>query len=192
MIVNRRKTQRTSTAPTYKKVADFIQNDSENWFARVLDYGAGLCHGTEILRQKPAILAFSFEPDPPEGVTPDWTHVDRLEGKSFDYVVSNCVLNTIEEPDERIDVIQDMALLLKKGGKAIIMVRSWGTVKSAKTKKPYTDGYINDSGTFQRGFTTDELRALILESLYGITYPNQYEIRPTSLGDTGLILERVK
>lgn len=139
-------TQRKATLGTYRKVAALIPSE-----ARVLDYGAGLCHGTSVLN------AESFEPHPRAGIVPTYTNVQRIPSNTYDVVVCNCVLNVISTPSERDRVVQNILRLLKPGGRAYIMVRSWSDVRSIKHYVTEGDGCRLPNGAFQRGFTHAEL-----------------------------------
>jgi hypothetical protein len=190
--IDRSKTQVKTTAGTYRKVRDFIMGQNIN--ARVLDFGAGLCEGTDILME--GCMAESFEPFAKEGVFPTHTSLDTIKGK-FDFVVSNCVLNVVEDIAERTWLVTQMLNRLTKGGQAIIMVRSHSAVKANKTNKPFADGFVNAKGTFQRGFTTEELIDLVVEASkdshedFNGAVRFEFAIDITKLGDVGVLVRRV-
>ena len=197
--IDRSKTQVSTTKGTYQKVANYMfERIPEGEPASVLDYGAGLCHSQKIFEQAKNFVCTAYEPNPKEGIVPDVTRDDEIFGL-FSFVVSNCVLNVIEDVQERYHVIRRMMARLKVGGQAIIMVRSHSNVNANKTNKTYNDGFINSKGTFQRGFTRAELEDTIYAA-YGdfpfredfSTENMAFEIEPTKLGDIGIIVERVK
>jgi hypothetical protein len=136
----------------------------------------------------------SYEPFPKDGVNPTHRFRETIKGK-FTYIVSNCVLNVIEDIDERKAVVKTMLNRLEVGGVAIIMVRSHSAIKGNKTNKPYSDGFINAKGTFQRGFTTKELLALVKDASLGVARQHQpleysFLAEKIKLGDIGVIVAR--
>jgi hypothetical protein len=191
--IDRSKTQVKSTAGTYRKVRDFIQNEIKDFpesLGRGLDFGAGLCEGTDILNDIPNIMFNSFEPFAKDGVNPDFRTLDEIFGK-FDYIVSNCVLNVIEDIEERKQMVKEMLSRLSMDGKAIIMVRNWNAVKGNKTNAPHADGFVNSKGTFQRGFTTKELMDLVIEVTASFGDRGGFKIAPSRLGDVGVEITRL-
>jgi SAM-dependent methyltransferase len=189
--IDRSKTQVKSTAGTYEHIANYISCLNQTGQpVRVLDYGAGLCHGTEILNDYESndIDAWSFEPFAKDGVSPDFRNEEEITGE-FDVVVSNCVLNVIEDDEERRTVIRSMLKHLKVGGYAIIMVRSKSAVKGNKTNKPFADGFVNIKGTFQKGFSKQELMNLVMFA--GKPVPSMsFNVNYTTMGDVGVIVHR--
>jgi len=188
--IDRSKTQVSSTAGTYRKVAQFIgDSNTTGKPVRVLDFGAGLCEGTRILNHHESnyIDAWSLEPFAKRGVSPHFRSFKEVNGK-FDFVVNNCVLNVIEDLHERVNTVRQMLSVLKDGGKAIIMVRSHSAVKSNKTNTPYSDGFVNSKGTFQRGFNTNELSSLVTVASHDVE--GTFRLTKTDLGNVGVIVTR--
>ena len=149
-------TQRKATAGTYRRIATMIRPGS-----RILDYGAGLGHGTFILGP----LAESFEPNPQEGIWPTYTDASALPRFKYDAVVCNCVLNVVSSHAQRVSIIKHIGELLRNGGFAYIMVRSHSDVRAIKHATPEGDGVRTSTGSFQRGFSHAELEALVCEAL---------------------------
>lgn len=143
-------TQRKATAGTYRRLATMIASGK-----RVLDYGAGLCHGAEILG------ADTFEPCPQVGVEPTYTKAADIPYGVYDAVVCNCVLNVIASPEARQGVIKHIVSLLRPNGIALIMVRSHADIRGIKHATPEGDGVRTSTGSFQRGFTHQELTSLV-------------------------------
>lgn len=88
-------------------------------------------------------------------------HPKKLSG-AFNVVTCSCVLNVLQE-QERIICLQDMAGFLPVGGTAYLSVRSKNDINQNRkeTWEKKNDGWITNIGTFQHGFTADELMALI-------------------------------
>ena len=146
-------TQRVATAGTYRKLAKLIGGPG----MKVLDYGAGLCHGTAILGAN----AQSFEPNPQPGIEPDYTDAQDIPRFRYDAVVCNCVLNVVDNHETRIKILENLWDLIHSDGSIYIMVRSHSDVNSIKRATPDGDGVRTSTGSFQRGFDHKELRDLI-------------------------------
>jgi len=82
-------TQVATTGGSYKKAGDILER--EGIFGNVLDYGAGRGHGTQYLPGS----AKSYEPNPMEGYTPDFT---ESPDEMFDGIANLNVLNVVPEP----------------------------------------------------------------------------------------------
>lgn len=88
-------------------------------------------------------------------------HPKKLSG-AFNVVTCSCVLNVLQE-QERITCLQDIASFLPIGGTAYFSVRSKNDIDMNKkdTWKKKSDGWMTSIGTFQHGFTVDELMGLV-------------------------------
>lgn len=143
-------TQRKNTLGTYRRLAPLIPKGS-----LVLDYGAGYCLGAHLLG------ADSFEPNPREGVRPTFEYHWQMFTGVYDVVVCNCVLNVIDNRVDQYRVVQDIERVLKPGGVAYIMVRSWPDVEKAKYRTWEGDGWRMATGSFQRGYSYEELDTFV-------------------------------
>jgi hypothetical protein len=144
-------TQRKNTIGTYRKLAKLIPDLPLN----ILDFGAGYCLGAELLG------ADSYEPNPREGVTPTYTRFEDIPG-GYDVIVCSCVLNVLSWED-RVQVMNQIGLLLVPGGMAYITVRPWESVLSTQHYTKEGDGIrVKTTGAFQRGYTYEQLRAFIV------------------------------
>jgi len=178
------KTQITGTIETYRKVYNEYFNDVPP--EEVLDFGAGLGVGTREFGFD------SYEPFPQRGAelynwSPTYTDVNQIN-KEYRGLISNAVLNVIPNiKGERDAAVMGIGKSLAPGGRAFVAVRNPGFMKTLKNPKPYGDGVITSSGTFQKGFTRGEL----IKYLSKILGPN-FKIEPAKLGDVGVLITRKK
>ena len=175
-----RKTQITSTITTHRKVAN--EHFSNIKPSEVLDFGAGLGVGTREFGFD------SYEPFPQRGMetygwSPDYTDPSQIN-KEYKGLISNAVLNVIPNTNgERDAAVRAIGKALAPGGKAFVAARGKAFLKDLKNPKPYGDGVITSSGTFQKGFTRAELR----DYISGILGPN-FEVKPAKLGDMSVLI----
>jgi len=149
-------TQIAGTKKTYAKAAKMLGG-------KVLDYGAGLGIGTDILRAE-GLLTDSFEPYPEKWKgkrPPTYTDSAKIPSSSYDSLVSFSVINVVE-PDMRKFLFEEVARILRSGGIALITGRDRNDVEKATTKIPHLEegGYLIDEGEdqrYQKGFTQKEL-----------------------------------
>lgn len=88
----------------------------------------------------------------------------ELENEAYDVVLNSHVLNVIESDEVKKIVVSDIFQKLKKGGKAVIEVRTKSDVEGAKTKEPYGDGWKIKKGssfTYQEGITKEKMINLV-------------------------------
>jgi len=87
---------------------------------------------------------------------------------SADVVNLGFVLNVIEEPSERVEVLQKAFALTKK-----VMCVATMTEAMAATGNwaPYKDGVLTQKGTFQKYFKQDELRQFLEDVLHVTAVP---------------------
>jgi len=150
-------TQRSNTIKTYEKLLPLV-------YGKVLDFGAGLCHGTKFFNEN-GIDCKSFEPHSRDHVSPDFVSSSDITTK-FDSVVSCFVLNVIGDKEYRLNLIRDMVSKLKDNGSLIIAVRSVTNIKSySKTAKilPY-NCFEFPNGVIQKGFTFKDLEGEISDA----------------------------
>ena len=172
-------TQRANTVGSYEKAANLIATTYNLPPLKVLDYGAGLGKGTEILSEVfPEVD--SFEPYPQEGFTPTFNQTDLLRWGSealrgqlkpqYDAIVCLNVLNVLNDYDRAMTVIK-ILLMLNEHGMAVIGTRAWkNDIELSKTgqhdivKKEVT--WAN--GLIQKGFDGDELLELVKKMADGL------------------------
>lgn len=119
----------------------------------VLDYGCG--RGDDVLNlQQRGIDASGYDP-----------HYGPNTAYQADVVILNYVLNVIENPIERAEVLKNAFDYANQ--RLIVAVRS---DKLPKTAKPYGDGVITSTGTFQRTYTVPELVTFVAETLGNVKF----------------------
>ena len=157
-------TQIEGTKKTYAKAAKMITG-------KVIDYGAGLGIGSDILRAE-GLSVDSFEPYPEKWKgkrPPTYTDSAKIPSSSYDSLVSFSVINVVE-PDMRKFLFQEVDRILRPNGVALITGRSRSDVEKSTTKIPHLEegGYLVDEGEeqrYQKGFTQAELERYAKEVL---------------------------
>ena len=181
-------TQRKNTIKSYKKVAEKIKVMFEN--VSVLDYGAGLGLGTEVMKSIIGNNVDSFEPYPvnwKSDIPVTYTNSSSIK-KKYDVIVSLNVLNVLPK-DIRDDAVRTIYKSLKKGGTALISTRKWsGDVNAAKNyeKGPEYKSIIvltRNERVFQKGYDGNELVDYIYELL-----GNSVDIVKSNFGANSIML----
>lgn len=170
-------TQVSNTVSTYRKVKDkhFKDVPAED----ILDYGAGLGRASEEMGFD------SFEPFPKGGFTPTYTDASQIS-REYTGVINNAVLNVLPR-QQRVEAVRGIGKSLAVGGKAVVMARGRGFLKSLVNPKPYEDGVITGKDTFQKGFTKQEL----IDFIRSILGPD-FKVSETSSGDVGVVVTRLR
>ena len=192
---NSKKGQRTQVAGTlgtYKKVGGWIEkNLGKN--VSVLDASSGMGLGTQELRNNGYNIE-DIEPYPSgarmKDNPPTYSGVDayakaKADGKKYDYIISNAVLNVIPD-DWRNNVLHDMADLLNVGGKMFINTRKTSEVKNVKNKIELESpneilvGTPENITSYQRFFTPKELKEYVEREL-----GNGYTVEVANMKNSG-------
>jgi len=123
----------------------------------VFDYGCGTGKDAEYLKSKGYKVNF-WDPHFQNEKNPS-----KYPSHSFETIFCTYILNVIQK-DERIDVITKIRKLLHPKGSVFFTVRtdfdiSYQVKKSNWIKK--NDGWISKRGTFQKGFSSNELESLL-------------------------------
>ena len=170
-------TQVSNTVSTYRKVKDkhFKDVPAED----ILDYGAGLGRASEEMGFD------SFEPFPKGGFTPTYTDASQIS-REYNGVINNAVLNVLPR-QQRVEAVRGIGKSLAVGGKAVIMARGRGFLKSLVNPRPYEDGVITGKDTFQKGFTKREL----MDFIRSILWPD-VKVSEKSSGDVGVVVTRLR
>jgi hypothetical protein len=170
-------TQVSNTVNTYRKVKSKHFKGVPD--SDILDYGAGLGRASEEMGFD------SFEPFPKGGFAPTYTDPSQIE-QEYKGVISNAVLNVLPR-QQRVEAVRGIGKSLAVNGKAVIMVRGRGFLKSLVNPTPYEDGVITGKDTFQKGFTKQEL----IDFIRSILGPN-FKVSETSSGDVGVVVTRLR
>lgn len=200
--VKRGDTAISTTVGTYKKVNKIFDDANVK---TVHDFGSGLGLGSKEFTNK---IVTNHEPFVPvekiikvKGKVPDYKTADDVIFKegfaSKDGVVNANVLNVIEDPIERANVVRQISQLISNKGMAVITTRGNEVTKAAQTSKnatPFNDGWIfgkGDKKTFQKGYSQKELEEYI-KSILGDKFkvekiPSKYKI-----GTSGVIIKKIK
>ena len=157
MTLEELKASRHKTAISRKKMSRPMRLALSTRFVNpnmsLLDYGCGKGEDVTQLRSM-GITATGYDPH-------YHYRYSGNEKKPADIVTLFYVLNVIEDPVERNDVLRDAYALANNV--LFIAVR---TGKSPlKNAEPHSDGWITSKGTFQKFFTTDELLDYVYDVL---------------------------
>jgi len=173
------KTQIATTGGTYEKASKIM--DDYNAYDS-LDYGSGI----QINQARQVLKADTYEPYPQldkadKYGTPDFVEPEEITRK-YNFITNFSVLNVLPKLD-RDKAVKHIGSLLQDNGVAVITVRSKDDVLKAlpNAKKQLSDSeLITARGTYQKGFTRDELKKYLNETL-GKDYevmdlPNKYKM----------------
>ena len=118
----------------------------------VLDYGCGRGDDVRALRAA-GIDAIGWDPH----FAPDQSIL-----AARDIVNLGFVLNVVEDPEERRDVLRRAFDLAERCLVVAVMLVGKGDVSG---QRPHGDGFLSSRGTFQRYYTQAELRAYLFDTL---------------------------
>ncbi|MGY8680456.1 DNA phosphorothioation-associated putative methyltransferase [Bradyrhizobium sp. UFLA05-153] len=120
-------------------------------YPNVFDYGCGQGDDIRVLSEV-GISAVGWDPHfRPEGAK-----------RPADLVNLGFVLNVIENVDERVRVLQDAWSLCQRVMAVAVMVEGHYSVEGLK---PFADGYLTSRGTFQKYFSSHELRSFVRHTI---------------------------
>jgi SAM-dependent methyltransferase len=179
---NSRKTQIASTLPTYRKAAELLSKAGAK--GRGLDFGAGLGLGTGELGAD----TDSYEPFPDKGFEPNFVDVNEIPDNFYHRLVSlnvlNVVPNTVEHRGRDL-IVKNIGRVLAPGGIAIITARGRDvlTIKGTPGEEPMS--FISKMGTYQKGFTPNELKEYVQEVL-----GDGFEVTKIKLGPAGIMIKK--
>ena len=173
---NARKTQIAGTLPTYHKGKAHL--DTHQPTGRTLDFGAGLGGGAA------AIGADSYEPYPQKGFTPTYTKADSIPDNSYERITNFNVLNVVPENIRRV-IVSNIGRILTPGGTAIITTRGKDVMSAKGQEGPEPMSRITTIGTYQKGFTSKELKGYV-ESILG----PDFSVGTLKLGPAGVIIRK--
>jgi len=170
------KTQIPGTEPTYRKAKDIL--DREKPEGRTLDYGSGLGIGSRVLG------AESFEPFPREGVTPTFIKPEDIPTEAFDRLVNLNMLNVVPR-DVRDAAVENIGRVMRPGGMGLVTTRGKDVMKATGEPGPEANSIITSIGTYQKGFTPEELREY-LKYILG----SDFDIGRLNLGPAGAVVRK--
>jgi len=129
-----------------RPVSLLLQNSIIRPGQKVFDYGCGHGHDVEILQQQGFEIA-GYDPYFRPEVPPHAADVVNL----------GFVLNVIENPSERADVLQRAFALATK----VICVSVMTTLQQGYEGESYADGVVSKRKTFQKFYTQDEIKSYL-------------------------------
>ena len=160
----RNPTQITGTVKSYRKIYDYLK--AEGFDGNILDASSGLGYGTRAGIEEYGFDVEDIEPYPDKNYHPKYKDYSSLD-KKYDVIISNAVLNVIPQ-DQRDALVVKMGELLNEGGRIFINVRG-KDVENASSKVAINEDlmeyYISNTGSYQKGFTKDELVAYLQDAL---------------------------
>lgn len=124
----------------------------------VLDYGCG--HGEDLR---------ALDDNGVEATGWDPVHMPDGELRQADVVNLGYVVNVIESPDERQEVLRTAWAYARKA--LVVAVRTSSEVRTLSAATPRGDGWITSKGTFQRFYGQAEARDWLDETLNVKTIP---------------------
>lgn len=155
------KTQIAGTLPTYR-YAKGLLDKVEGPQGKTLDFGAGLGLGSS------EIGADSYEMHPKAGFKPNFDRVDSIPDESYAKIVSLNVLNVIpNDKGWRDAAVKDIGRILMQGGSALITTRGKDVLSAKGTPQDEPNSIVTTAGTFQKGFTPQELKGYVQGVLGG-------------------------
>jgi hypothetical protein len=155
------KTQIAGTLPTYR-YAKGLLDKVDGPQGKTLDFGAGLGLGSS------EIGADSYEMHPKAGFKPNFDRVDSIPDESYAKIVSLNVLNVIpNDKGWRDAAVKDIGRILMQGGSALITTRGKDVLSAKGEPQDEPNSIITTAGTFQKGFTPQELKGYVQSVLGG-------------------------
>ena len=137
---------------------------------RVLDYGCGRGRDVTLFADRKEVdMVTGYDPGHEEWAWPP-------NGK-YDFVQCGFVLNVIERPSERVQVLRTIKGHLTPDGRAMVSVRSPEDIAKHAPGEVFGDGVKTGKGTFQRGFTRDELVTLARRAGLRVLSNERFNVR---------------
>jgi len=156
------------TSPS-KPIRTLVKNKKLNGY--ILDYGCGRGIDVQYLNQIDGIKCYGY----------DIYYQPTLPTRSYyDVILCTYVLNVINQVNIREALIKHIFSLTSVGKKIIITTRTTKEINKCAKQRNWTnhlDGYLTKSGTFQKGYTGQEL-IYFISSFVDV---NQFIFQDTSL-----------
>ena len=156
-------TQRANTVGTAVKAANYL--DEIGAKGKTLDYGAGLGENAKAINADE-----TFEPFPQGEFNPTYTDPAQVPANAYGRIVSTNVLNVLP-PDIRQEAVLTIGKALEPDGTALIQTWDVGAAKAGMKSKKATpveseeNAYTTSTGSYQKGFSKQELQEYIAETL---------------------------
>lgn len=154
-MVQRQKTAmsiKTASVPTREAFSQNFLTET------VFDWGCGKGRDTNFLSAN-GLKVISYDKFLKPSPKPN--EIDFSEIKS---IICNYVLNVIENPIERIELVEEIVHRANHNTIVLFSARSKSEIdnfaKKSKWRK-YNDGYFTSTNTFQKGFTAEELKLMV-------------------------------
>lgn len=160
----RNPTQIRGTVSTYRKIYNMLK--AGNFKGTILDASSGLGYGTKAGIEEYGFDVEDIEPYPDAKYQPKYTDYSKLH-KQYDVVISNAVLNVVTQ-DVRDNLVVKMGELLAPGGKMFVNVRGkevLGNKTNDIIDRDNREVYVTSTGSYQKGFTKEELHAYLEDAL---------------------------
>lgn len=160
----RNPTQIRGTVSTYRKIYNMLK--AGNFKGTILDASSGLGYGTKAGIEEYGFDVEDIEPYPDAKYQPKYTDYSKLH-KQYDVIISNAVLNVVTQ-DVRDNLVVKMGELLAPGGKMFVNVRGKEVLENKTNDVIDRDNrevYVTSTGSYQKGFTKEELQAYLEDAL---------------------------
>lgn len=152
--------------------------------------GRGLVYGSGLGEAVNYLEADSFEPFPPEGISPTYTNKNELNfNDRYESILCTYVLNVVWK-EEREFIVKTIGKMLKKGGMAIIVTRGKDVLNSKPLQKFSELEVLTKKAntfTYQKGYTPDELCHFVQSTL-----GYDFEVKLISKNTSSVKVELVK
>ena len=167
----------TAISTKHSKSAEMLAKMAHNTDGFVLDYGCGTGRNMNYLLSQ-GIVSCGCDIQEQLDAQAD-KHLRLMEkgclvllsenfgDNQFEFILCSHVLNVVESDTTKQNIVNDIARLLVKGGKAIIEVRTAHDIESSKTKEAYKNGWLIKKGnafTYQEAISKDRLEDLCINA----------------------------
>lgn len=173
---NAQRTQISGTTPTYTKAKALL--DKYQPEGKTIDFGAGLGEGAKVLG------ADTYEPFPRTGFEPTYRTPSDIPDETYHRLTNLNVLNVVPKAT-RDTIVKDIGRVLAPGGRAVITTRGRDVLTAAGETGPEAMSKITTRGTYQKGFTPEELHNYVRDTL-----GDGYDVERVKLGPAGVVVTK--
>jgi hypothetical protein len=172
---NAQKTQVANTLPTFLKAKDILDDHMPQ--GKSLDYGAGLGYSRN--------YGFdTYDPFPRNHYQPTYGSPTDIPDGSYHRLTCLNVLNVVPR-NVRDDIVRHIGRVLAPNGHAVITTRGRDVLTAKGRAGPEPMSVITGINTYQKGFTSQELREYLAQTL-----GDEYEVKPMKIGPAGAIVRK--